>query len=107
MEIKRDKYLQELIDRKHNGMVKVVTGIRRCGKSYLLFKLYYDYLISIGVNKEQIITIALDNVKNMKFRNPLELDKFITEQISDNSQQFYVFIDEIQFVKKEDRKSVV
>ncbi len=101
MEIKRDKYLQELIDRKHNGMVKVVTGIRRCGKSYLLFKLYYDYLISIGVNKEQIITIALDNVKNMKFRNPLELDKFITEQISDNSQQFYVFIDEIQFVKKE------
>ena len=59
-EIKRDKYLQKIINKKENGLIKVITGIRRCGKSYLLFNLYYDYLLKSGVEKDRIITIALD-----------------------------------------------
>lgn len=59
--IKRDSYLQKIIDRKENGLIKVITGIRRCGKSFLLFNLFYDYLIDRGVKPEQIITIALDD----------------------------------------------
>ena len=59
--IKRDDYLRRLIDKKENGLIKVITGIRRCGKSFLLFNLFYDYLINSGVNEEQIITIALDD----------------------------------------------
>ena len=58
--IKRDEYLNRIIDRKENGLIKVITGIRRCGKSFLLFNLFYDYLIENGVKEEQIITIALD-----------------------------------------------
>ena len=66
MEIKRDIYLNKLINRMHNGMIKVITGMRRCGKSYLLFNLFYDYLISIGVKEDHIIKLALDNIKNKK-----------------------------------------
>ena len=64
MEVKRPRYLNQLIDKKDNGRVKIITGIRRCGKSYLLFELYRKYLISIGVNENQIITIALDALPN-------------------------------------------
>ena len=66
MEVKRPRYLNQLIDKKDNGRVKIITGIRRCGKSYLLFELYRKYLISIGVNENQIITIALDDLTNIK-----------------------------------------
>lgn len=81
MEVKRPRYLNQLIDKKDNGRVKIITGIRRCGKSYLLFELYRKYLISIGVNENQIITIALDALPNIKYRNPIELDKFLRNRI--------------------------
>lgn len=98
--IERTKYLQELIDRKHNGLVKVITGIRRCGKSYLLFTLFYDHLIAAGVKKENIITLELDQTENIRYRNPLELDRYIRSLIRDNGEMHYVFLDEIQFVEK-------
>ena len=79
--IRRDHYLQKLIDRKENGLVKVITGIRRCGKSFLLFNLFYDYLIERGVKEEQIISIALDDDTFIKYRDPEELSKFIRAKI--------------------------
>lgn len=97
MEIKRDLYLDKLIKRRNNGMVKVITGIRRCGKSYLLFNLYYDYLISDGVNAENIITVALDDIRNKQLRDAMNLYNYVSEKISGN-EQYYVFLDEIQFV---------
>lgn len=104
--IARERYLQKLIDRKENGMIKVITGIRRCGKSYLLFHLYYDYLLSIGVKKENIIAIALDEEENDKYRNPKELSSYIRSKIVNNDEQYYVFIDEVQYaIKKEELKS--
>mgnify|MGYP002522596652 FL=1 len=75
--IQRNRYLQKLIDRKENGLVKVITGIRRCGKSYLLFKLFYNYLIESGVGEDHIITVALDDDENVKYRDPTELSKYI------------------------------
>ena len=68
--IKRDSYLQKLIERKENGLVKVITGIRRCGKSFLLFNLFYDHLIACGVKPERIITIALDDDQSIQYRDP-------------------------------------
>lgn len=104
--IARERYLQKLIDRKENGMIKVITGIRRCGKSYLLFHLYYDYLLSIGVKKENIIAIALDEEENDKYREPKELSAYIRSKIVNNDEQYYVFIDEVQYaIKKEELKS--
>lgn len=100
MRIERPKYLKELIDRKHNALIKVITGIRRCGKSYLLFELFYDHLISEGVKKENIIKLELDQTANIRYRNPFELDKYIREQIRDNGEMHYIFLDEIQFVEK-------
>ena len=70
MDIKRDKYLNDLINRMHNGMIKVVTGIRRCGKSYLLFNIFKNYLLEHGVTASHIITIELDQRKNKKYRDP-------------------------------------
>ena len=96
----RKQYLEKLIKKKDNGRVKVITGLRRCGKSVLLFQLYRDYLLSEGVSQEQIIGLALDVLANAKYRNPIELDKYIREQISDSSKRYYVFIDEIQFVSQ-------
>ena len=96
----RKQYLEKLIKKKDNGRVKVITGLRRCGKSVLLFKLYKDYLMSEGVAQEQIIGLALDVLANAKYRNPMELDKYIRDQITDSSKRYYVFIDEIQFVSK-------
>lgn len=95
--IKRDIYLNKLIDSKENTMVKVITGIRRCGKSYLLFNLYYDYLKSIGVKDEHIIRIALDDDQNEDLRDPKVLGYYIREQIK-NTDMYYIFLDEIQLV---------
>ena len=104
--IQRDSYLQELIKRKENGMIKVITGIRRCGKSYLLFELYRNYLLSIGVKEENIITLALDAVQNAPYRDPMKLSEYVASQVADKSQMYYVFIDEIQYaIKKEELKS--
>lgn len=98
MEIKRDFYLTKLISKKENGYIKIITGIRRCGKSYLLFNLFDQYLKSQGIESQQIVKLALDEFANAKYRNPIELDKYIREQCSDSTVMHYVFIDEIQFV---------
>ena len=95
--IKRDIYLNKLINRKNNGLIKIITGIRRCGKSYLLFKLYYDYLLSIGVEKKNIIALSLDDDLNREYRNPDKLRDYIYERITDDNEQYYVLLDEVQF----------
>lgn len=97
MEIKRDAYLRKLIDRQHNGLVKVITGIRRCGKSYLLFELFYKYLKEQGVDDSHIIKLALDDRKNKKYRDPDELCDYVHEQIIDD-KPYYILLDEVQFV---------
>lgn len=94
----RRQYLDKLIQKKDNGRVKVITGLRRSGKSVLLFQLYKNYLIEEGVAEEQIIELALDILPNARYRNPMELDKHIREQITDSSKRYYVLIDEIQYV---------
>ncbi len=96
--IERKRYLEKLISKKENGLVKVITGIRRCGKSYLLFNIYKDYLKSIGVEDECIICLALDDDENIRYRNPLELGKHIRSLTADESKTYYVFLDEIQKV---------
>lgn len=100
MVIKRDRYLNKLISKKENGLIKVITGIRRCGKSYLLFNLYHEYLNTIGISDDNIIELALDEIMNARYRNPMELDAFIRAQVTDKSQKYYVFIDEIQKVSQ-------
>lgn len=96
--IERKKYLDRLISKKENGLVKVITGIRRCGKSYLLFKIYKDYLLSTGVKEECIIELALDDDENIRYRNPLELGKYLRSQTKDKDKTYYIFLDEIQKV---------
>lgn len=96
MEIQRDSYLEQLIAYRWDGMVKVITGIRRCGKSYLLKVLFRRYLIEQGVRPEQIITIELDLAKDIKYRNPLELAAFVRGQAEGKAERFYLFVDEIQ-----------
>ena len=98
MDIERKYYLDKLVSKKENGLIKVITGIRRCGKSYLLFKIYHNYLNSIGVKDRYIIELALDEAVNARYRNPLELDKYIREQITKKNRMHYVFLDEIQEV---------
>ncbi|WP_067140953.1 ATP-binding protein [Oceanivirga salmonicida] len=97
MEIKREKYLEKLISKKDNGRIKIITGIRRCGKSYLLFRIYKNYLLKNGISKNQIIELALDELENIKYRNPFELNEYIKNKIKDKNKRYYVFIDEIQF----------
>lgn len=99
MEIKRDLYLKKLINRMNNGLIKVVTGIRRCGKSYLLFELFYNYLKAQGVEDSHIIKLALDDRKNKKYRDPDVLCDFVHEQIMDE-KQYYILLDEVQFVSE-------
>lgn len=98
MIIQRQKYLNRIISRKDNGLVKIITGIKHCGKSFLLFELYHNYLNSQGVTDDCIIEVALDEEHNAKLRNPMNLSKYIRELTSDKSKMFYVFIDEIQRV---------
>ena len=92
-------FLKRLIARQRNGMVKVITGLRRCGKSYLLGVLYKDYLLTDGVRQDHIIEVALDEPSNYKYHNPLKLEKYLKRQIKDNDD-YYIFIDEVQFVKR-------
>ena len=96
MEIKRDSYLQQLISYRFDGLVKVITGIRRCGKSYLLRNLYKEYLLQDGVKEEQIIVIELDLAKDIKYRNPLILSQYVREIVEKSKEEFYLFVDEIQ-----------
>lgn len=97
MEIKRDRYLNLLISKKHNGLIKVITGMRRCGKSYLLFNLFKDYLLSEGIEENHIIEIAFDAYENKQFRDPDVLYPYLKEQIKDDGM-YYVLLDEVQLL---------
>ena len=97
MEIRRDIYLNKLISKKHNGLIKVITGIRRCGKSYLLFNLFKEYLVNEGVNENHIIEIAFDSFENKKYRDPEVLFPYLMEKIADN-EMYYVLLDEVQML---------
>lgn len=96
MEIKRDSYLRKIISSMWDGQVKVITGIRRCGKSYLLNPIFYNYLLSEGVKQENILSIELDKAKDIEFRNPLFLASYIRNLMEGKTERFYLFIDEIQ-----------
>lgn len=98
MIIKRDRYLKQIVEKEKDGMIKIVTGIRRCGKSYLLNVLFRQHLLDEGVEECNIIMLALDEDVNMRYRNPLELGKHIRELCADQSRYFYVLLDEIQKV---------
>lgn len=97
MEIKRDRYLNILISKEHNGLIKVITGMRRCGKSYLLFTLFKEHLLSEGVAEDHIIEIAFDAFENRKYRDPDVLYPYLKEQIKDGAM-YYVLLDEIQLL---------
>ena len=97
MEIKRDRYLNTLISKEHNGLIKVITGMRRCGKSYLLFTLFKERLLSEGVDEKHIIEIAFDAFENKKFRDPDVLYPYLKEQIKDDAM-YYVLLDEVQLL---------
>lgn len=98
MDIKRDKYLTDLINRMNNGMIKVVTGIRRCGKSYLIFTIFKNYLKEQGVDEPHIVTIELDQRKDKKYRNPDVILEYIESRIIDD-EQFYILLDEVQLLE--------
>ncbi|WP_370595480.1 ATP-binding protein [Grylomicrobium aquisgranensis] len=103
--IERKIYLEKLIRKQWNGRIKIVTGIRRCGKSTLLFDLFTDYLRTQGVLDNQIIAVALDDDQNADLRNPDHLSSFVREKASDRTQKYYVLIDEIQYaISKEELK---
>ena len=85
MEIKRNRYLNTLISKKHNGLIKVITGMRRCGKSYLLFTLFKEHLLSDGIDEDHIIEIAFDAFENKKYRDPDVLHPYLKEQIKDDA----------------------
>ena len=93
--IQRDVYLNRLIDRRENGSIKVITGIRRCGKSYLLFKLYFDYLLKSGVEPSHIVTVPLDDEEYEELRDGKKLSAYIKQKITDDSM-WYIFLDEVQ-----------
>lgn len=97
MEIKRDRYLKKLIDSRQNGFIKVVTGIRRCGKSYLLNVLFYHYLLDNGVTDDHIIRIDLEDRMNKEFRNPDTMLRYVHERIKDKNL-YYIIIDEVQLM---------
>lgn len=97
MEIKRDRYLNTLISKEHNGLIKVITGMRRCGKSYLLFTLFKEHLLSEGVEEEHIIEIAFDAFENKKYREPDVLYPYLKEQMKDDAM-YYVLLDEVQLL---------
>lgn len=95
--IDRERYLKKIVDYMWDGQIKVITGIRRCGKSTLLFHLFYDYLLKNGSRAENIIMLELDKRKFAKFRNPVVLAEYVESQIKDRRKKYYLFIDEIQF----------
>ena len=97
MEIRRDIYLNKLISKKHNGLIKVVTGMRRCGKSYLLFNLFKEHLIEEGIGKDHIIEIAFDSFENKKYRDPEVLYPYLMERLADDAM-YYILLDEVQLL---------
>jgi len=101
MYISRDFYLDKLKASIGNGMAKIITGPRRCGKSFLLFHIFKDYLLSSGVKADHIIEMSLDDVSNIKYRNPVDLSSYFIDKVKDGSR-YYFLIDEIQFCKSVD-----
>lgn len=99
MEIERNIYLEQLILRKNNGMIKVITGIRRCGKSFLLFNIFKKYLMGNGVNEDHIIEIALDGIENEELRNPKTCYQYVKAAVRDK-ENYYLLLDEIQFMPR-------
>lgn len=95
--IQRDLYLNQLISRKENGLIKTITELRRSGKSYLLFKIFHNHLLECGVKEENIITLALDDDLNREYRNPDKLSEFLFSKITNKTETFYILLDEIQF----------
>ena len=94
--VKRDLYLKKLISCMWDGQVKVITGIRRCGKSYLLHTIFRNYLLEQGVKEDHILSYELDLARDIRYRNPLELAKKVRERIKGSPDRFYLFVDEIQ-----------
>ncbi|MBO4323714.1 MAG: ATP-binding protein [Clostridia bacterium] len=106
MVVERNMYLNKLIRKKNNGAIKIITGLRRSGKSYLLNNLFYDYLIESGVKKEQIIKLALDDDRNREYRNPDKLSEYLYSRITNETEAFYFLLDEVQFaISDEEIKS--
>ena len=99
MEIKRDSYLEQLKIRRDNGMIKIITGIRRCGKSFLLFVLFKKYLLESGVDNDHIIEIALDGIENEELRDPQKCYQYIKDTMQDD-QKYYLLLDEVQFMPR-------
>lgn len=99
MNIERPIYLQRLIDRRHNGMIKIITGLRRSGKSYLLFTLFCQYLKEQGIDDSQIIMLDLENIYNERYRNPLSLLEYISQRVTD-TREYFILIDEIQLLDR-------
>ena len=99
MEIKRDSYLEQLKIRKDNGMIKIITGIRRCGKSFLLFVLFKKYLLESGIDNDHIIEIALDGIENEELRDPKKCYHHI-ENVMKDDQKYYLLLDEVQFMPR-------
>ena len=99
MEIKRDSYLEQLKIRKDNGMIKIITGIRRCGKSFLLFVLFKKYLLESGVDHDHIIEIALDGIENEELREPKKCYQYIKDAMKDE-RNYYLLLDEVQFMPR-------
>ena len=97
MRIKRDLYLNRLISRKNNGLIKIVTGVRRCGKSYLLFELFHEYLVDNGVDESHIIEVALDDRTNKRLRDPDNMLDYIKNMIQDKDT-YYIILDEVQLL---------
>ena len=99
MNIERPIYLQRLIDRRQNGMIKIITGLRRSGKSYLLFTLFCQYLKEQGIDDTQIIKLDLENIYNERYRNPLPLLDYISQRVTD-TKEYFILIDEIQLLDR-------
>ena len=99
MEIQRNSYLEQLKIRKDNGMIKIITGIRRCGKSYLLFVLFKKYLLEIGIERDHIIEIALDGIESEELRDPKKCYDYIKSSVKDN-KKYYLLLDEVQFMPR-------
>ena len=99
MEIERPFYLNRLLRLKDNGRIKIITGMRRAGKSYLLFTLFRKNLLQKGVPEDCVISISLDELANARERNPVELDRWIRSRLKKDGRRYYIFIDEIQFVE--------
>ncbi len=101
MEIRRDIYLNKLISKKHNGLIKVVTGMRRCGKSYLLFNLFKEYLVNEGVNENHIIEIAFDSFENRKYRDPEAFESVLNSLGRKKNVDVYVTGSNAKFLSKD------